>query len=48
MLAWYGLGQTCIYKREFERACNCFEKVLEANPNNIETLKVGMPLSVDG
>ena len=39
-LAYYGLGQIYIQRKEFEPAIQAFETVLKSSPDNIETLKV--------
>lgn len=39
-LAFYGLGQMYIHRREFDAAIQAFETVLKTNPDNYETLKV--------
>jgi RNA polymerase-associated protein CTR9 len=39
-LPWFGLGQMYIDRKEYPNAIQCFEKVLAASPNNIETLKI--------
>lgn len=39
-LAFYGLGQMYINRREYESAIQAFETVLKTNPENHETLKV--------
>ena len=36
----YGLGQMYIYRGDTENAAQCFEKVLKAQPNNYETMKI--------
>ena len=40
MLPNYGLGQMYIYRGDTENAAQCFEKVLKAQPNNYETMKI--------
>lgn len=40
ILPFFGLGQMYLYKNEAENAAVCFEKVLKANPNNYETMKI--------
>lgn len=39
-LAYYGLGQMYIHRKEFESAIQAFETVLKASPDNHESLKV--------
>lgn len=39
-LAFYGLGQMYIHRKEFDSAIQAFEAVLKTNPENLETLKV--------
>lgn len=39
-LAFYGLGQMYIHRKEYESAIQAFETVLKTNPDNHETLKV--------
>lgn len=39
-LAYYGLGQMHINKKEYELAIQAFETVLKTNPENYETLKI--------
>ena len=40
ILPHFGLGQMYIYKKDTENAAQCFEKVLKAQPNNYETMKI--------
>ncbi|OXU31345.1 hypothetical protein TSAR_012690 [Trichomalopsis sarcophagae] len=40
VLPHYGLGQMYIYRGDNENAAQCFEKVLKAQPNNYETMKI--------
>lgn len=40
ILPYFGLGQMYIYKNDMENAALCFEKVLKANPNNYEAMKI--------
>jgi len=40
ILPHFGLGQMYIYRKDLENAAQCFEKVLKAEPNNYETMKI--------
>jgi len=40
ILPHFGLGQMYIYRGDVENAAQCFEKVLKAQPNNYETMKI--------
>jgi len=40
ILAQFGMGQMFFYKNEILSACECFEKVLAADPNNYDVLKI--------
>ncbi|XP_043596134.1 RNA polymerase-associated protein CTR9 homolog [Bombus pyrosoma] len=40
VLPHFGLGQMYIYRGDAENAKQCFEKVLEAHPDNYETMKI--------
>lgn len=39
-LAFYGLGQMNIHRKEYDQAITAFETVLKTNPDNNETLKI--------
>lgn len=40
VLPYFGLGQLCMWKKEFDDAIKHFETVLKSSPENFETLKV--------
>lgn len=40
MLAQYGLGQMQIHKGKNDKAIGCFERVLEAEPDNYGAMKI--------
>eukprot|EP00118_Oscarella_pearsei_P009930 m.58713 g.58713 ORF g.58713 m.58713 type:complete len:1092 (+) comp34825_c0_seq5:588-3863(+) len=40
ILPQFGLGQMYVYRKDYENAMVCFEKVLKSQPGNYETMKI--------